>query len=113
VAIKIAGGRLIVATPPIHSPNASGAPNNLNFRIPGGLRGKQEVIRSERKTGLPTLDGDNWRNQDSTASQFFGEVTKSSWLRIQSVNRMFGLTLGTVTGMIPLSSRASRVIKSF
>jgi hypothetical protein len=29
------GGR-IVAEPPIHSPNASGAPNNLNFRIPGG-----------------------------------------------------------------------------
>ena len=38
VAIKIAEGRLIVAKPPIHSPNASGAPNNLNFRIPGGLR---------------------------------------------------------------------------
>jgi hypothetical protein len=37
-AVKIAGGLLIVANPPIHSPNASGAPNNLNFRIPGGLR---------------------------------------------------------------------------
>ena len=26
-----------MAKPPIHSPNASGAPNNLNFRILGGL----------------------------------------------------------------------------
>jgi hypothetical protein len=31
-------GGSIVAKPPIHSTNASGAPNNLNFRIPGGLR---------------------------------------------------------------------------
>ena len=38
VSIKIAGDGSIVAKRPIHSPNASGAPNNLNFRIPGGLR---------------------------------------------------------------------------
>ena len=38
VSIKIGGDGSIVAKPPIHSPNASGAPNNLNFRIPGGLR---------------------------------------------------------------------------
>jgi len=27
----------------------------------------------------------------SAASKFAGEVAKSSWLRIQSVNRVFGL----------------------
>jgi hypothetical protein len=44
-------------------------------------------------TVLPTLDGDNWRNQGSAAPKIAGEVVKSSWLRIQSVNRVFGLTL--------------------
>jgi hypothetical protein len=49
---------------------------------------------SETKAGfLPTLDGDNWRNQGSAASKFAGEVAKSRWPRIQSVNRVFGLTL--------------------
>jgi hypothetical protein len=42
---------------------------------------------------LPTLDGDNWRNQGSAAPKIAGEVVRSSWLRIQSVNRVFGLTL--------------------
>jgi len=45
VSIKIAGDRSIVAKPPIHSPNASGASNNLNFGIPGGLR----ATRKERQ----------------------------------------------------------------
>jgi hypothetical protein len=54
-----------------------------------GLTGKQEVIRPETKAGftvLPTLDGDNWRNQGSAAPKIAGEVVKSSWLRIQSAN---------------------------
>jgi hypothetical protein len=29
----------------IHSPNASGAPNNLNFRIPGGLRATRTLVQ--------------------------------------------------------------------
>ena len=61
-----------------------------------GLTGKQEVIRPETKAGftvLPTLDGDNWRNQGSAAPKIAGEVVKSSWLRIQSANCVFGLTL--------------------
>jgi hypothetical protein len=40
---------------------------------------------------LPTLDGDNWRNQGSATPKIAGEVVKSSWLRIQSANRVFGL----------------------
>src|SRR5580693_6661840 len=36
--------RVIERVEAIHSPNASGAPNNLNFRIPGGLR----ATRKER-----------------------------------------------------------------
>jgi|GEM_PF-4516733 len=31
--------------------------------------------------------------QGSAAPKIAGEVVKSSWLRIQSVNRVFGLTL--------------------
>ncbi|MGD1081477.1 MAG: hypothetical protein ABR881_24410 [Candidatus Sulfotelmatobacter sp.] len=50
-------------------------------------------------TVLPTLDGDNWRNQGSAAPKIAGEVVKSSWLRIQSVNRVFGLTLTLKNGI--------------
>ena len=34
----------IVAKPPIHSPNDSSPPNNLNFRIPGGLRHSEKGL---------------------------------------------------------------------
>jgi hypothetical protein len=61
-----------------------------------GLTGKQEVIRPERKLVLPFCK--RWTGiigeiQGSAAPKIAGEVVKSSWLRIQSVNRVFGLTL--------------------
>src|SRR6202047_4704758 len=42
-------------------------------------------------TVLQTLDGDNCRNHGSAAPKIASEVVKS--LRIQSVNRVFGLKL--------------------
>jgi hypothetical protein len=65
----------------------------LDFWSCHGQTGSNPPRTKAGFTALPTLDGDNWRNQGSAASNFVGEVAKSSWLRIQSVNRVFGLTL--------------------
>ena len=55
-----------------------------------GLTGKQEVIRPERKLVLPFCQC--WTGIIGEI-KIAGEVVKSSWLRIQSANRVFGLTL--------------------
>ncbi|MGA2950466.1 MAG: hypothetical protein ABSD86_24260, partial [Candidatus Sulfotelmatobacter sp.] len=62
------------------------------------LTGKQEVIRPGRKLVLPFYE--RWmgiigkiRVSPPQNLLMNGEVNQPSWLRIQSVNRVFGLTL--------------------